>query len=116
MISHPLNSNPFPGSFLNYKARMRLVPVTMQAACVLDYEGEFDTEHSVRTPTPAYQFQPSMLTTPFWQFIHLHVAPASPGAAELSTVMRPEAAAPVSAGMRHALVTRLQQSAWRCGS
>ena len=52
VISHPLNSNPFPGSFLNYKARMRLVGVTMQQVCVLDYEGEFDTEHSVRWTAP----------------------------------------------------------------
>jgi hypothetical protein len=49
VISHPLNSNPFPGSFLNYKARMRLVPVTMQGGALLDYEGEFETEHAVRS-------------------------------------------------------------------
>ena len=50
MISHPLNTNPFPGSFLNYKGRMRLVGVTMQTLTLLEFEGAFDTEHMVRPP------------------------------------------------------------------
>ena len=28
-ISHPMNSNPFPASFLNFKASLRLIPVTV---------------------------------------------------------------------------------------
>ena len=48
VISHPLNTNPFPGSFLNYKGRMRLIGVTMQTLTLLEFEGAFDTEHMVR--------------------------------------------------------------------
>lgn len=47
VISHPLNTNPFPGSFLNYKGRMRLIGVTMQALTLVEFEGAFDTEHMV---------------------------------------------------------------------
>lgn len=28
-ISHPMNSNPFPASFLNFRASLRLIPVTI---------------------------------------------------------------------------------------
>ena len=48
VISHQLNTNPFPGSFLNYKGRMRLTAVTMQALTLVEFEGAFDTEHMVR--------------------------------------------------------------------
>ncbi|EIE20414.1 hypothetical protein COCSUDRAFT_43861 [Coccomyxa subellipsoidea C-169] len=46
VISHPLNTNPFPGSFLNYKAKIRLRDVTISTATFLEIEAEFDTEHT----------------------------------------------------------------------
>ena len=52
VISHPLNTNPFPGSFLNYKGRMRLIGVTMQTLTLLEIEGAFDTEHMVCPHAP----------------------------------------------------------------
>lgn len=47
VISHPLNTNPFPGSFLNYKAKIRLRDVTISNVTFLEIEAEFDTEHMV---------------------------------------------------------------------
>ena len=47
VISHPLNTNPFPGSFLNCKARLRLRDVTISKVTMLELENEFDTEHMV---------------------------------------------------------------------
>lgn len=48
MISHPLNTNPFPGSFLNGKSKLRLRDVTISNVTMLELEGEFDTEHMVQ--------------------------------------------------------------------
>ena len=48
-VSHPLNANPFPGSLLNYKARLRLHEVTVDNKSFLQLECSFETEHEVRT-------------------------------------------------------------------
>ena len=48
-MSHPLNANPFPGSLLNYKARLRLHEVTVDNKSFLQLECSFETEHEVRT-------------------------------------------------------------------
>ena len=50
MISHPLNTNPFPGSFLNYRGRLRLREVTLNNLTLVELEGSFDTEHAVSGP------------------------------------------------------------------
>ena len=50
VISHPLNTNPFPGSFLNYRGRLRLRDVTINGLTLVELEGAFDTEHTVSTP------------------------------------------------------------------
>ena len=47
VISHPLNTNPFPGSFLNYRGRLRLRDVTINNLTLVELEGGFDTEHAV---------------------------------------------------------------------
>ena len=47
VISHPLNTNPFPGSFLNYRGRLRLREVTLNNLTLVELEGGFDTEHAV---------------------------------------------------------------------
>lgn len=54
VISHPLNTNPFPGSFLNYKAKIRLRDVTISTATFLEIEAEFDTEHTVGPVTASW--------------------------------------------------------------
>ena len=40
---------PFPGSLLNYKARLRLHEVTVDNKSFLQLECSFETEHEVRT-------------------------------------------------------------------
>ena len=47
VISHPLNTNPFPGSFLNYRGKLRLRDVTINNLTMVEMEGGFDTEHAV---------------------------------------------------------------------
>ena len=47
VISHPLNTNPFPGSFLNYRGKLRLRDVTINNLTLVELEGGFDTEHAV---------------------------------------------------------------------
>lgn len=47
VISHPLNTNPFPGSFLNYKGRLRLRDVSINNLTLVELDGGFDTEHTV---------------------------------------------------------------------
>ena len=47
VISHPLNTNPFPGSFLNYKGRLRLRDVSINNLTLVELDGGFDTEHAV---------------------------------------------------------------------
>ncbi|KAK9821333.1 hypothetical protein WJX81_006291 [Elliptochloris bilobata] len=49
VISHPDNSNPFPGCFLNYVATIELFEVTLGApsggpATLVDFHGTFDTD------------------------------------------------------------------------
>ena len=51
VISHPLNTNPFPGSFLNYRGRLRLREVTLNNLTLVELEGGFDTEHAVSSST-----------------------------------------------------------------
>ncbi len=47
MVSHPLNANPFPGSLLNYKAKLRLYDVTVARQTFMQLECSFETEHQV---------------------------------------------------------------------
>ena len=47
MVSHPLNANPFPGSLLNYKAKLRLYDVTVERQTFMQLECSFETEHQV---------------------------------------------------------------------
>ena len=49
MVSHSLNANPFPGSLLNYKAKLRLHEVTNENKTFLQLDCSFETEHEVRT-------------------------------------------------------------------
>ena len=53
LISHPLNTNPFPGAFLNFRAAVRLHEVTRSAATFMEWTGEFDTEPQVPLPSSA---------------------------------------------------------------
>ncbi|KAK9828538.1 hypothetical protein WJX72_000650 [[Myrmecia] bisecta] len=46
LISHPLNCNPFPASFVNYKATLTLRPVTVGNQTLMEWDGEFYTEHA----------------------------------------------------------------------
>ena len=45
VVSHPLNANPFPGSLLNYKAKLRLYDVTVERQTFMQLECSFETEH-----------------------------------------------------------------------
>ncbi len=56
VISHPLNTNPFPGSFLNYRGRLRLREVTLNNLTLVELEGGFDTEHAVSSPSFPFPF------------------------------------------------------------
>ena len=47
MISHALNANPFPGSLLNYRAKLRLYDVTVERQTFMQLECSFETEHQV---------------------------------------------------------------------
>ena len=47
MVSHLLNANPFPGSLLNYKAKLRLYDVTVERQTFMQLECSFETEHQV---------------------------------------------------------------------
>lgn len=47
VISHPLNTNPFPGSFLNCRGRLRLRDVSINNLTLVELDGGFDTEHTV---------------------------------------------------------------------
>ena len=49
MVSHPLNANPFPGSLLDYRARLRLHEITVDNKTFLQLECSFETEYEVRT-------------------------------------------------------------------
>lgn len=44
LISHPQNTNPFPGAFLNFRANIQLKEVTRGAATFMQWTGEFDTD------------------------------------------------------------------------
>ena len=48
-ISHPKNSNPFPASFLNFKATLRLAPILIPGRqTFIDWHMDFMTEtHAV---------------------------------------------------------------------
>lgn len=48
-ISHPMNTNPFPASFLNFKATLALAPVTIPGEhTFLDWTMDLYTEmHAV---------------------------------------------------------------------
>ncbi|KAK9786893.1 hypothetical protein WJX73_006312, partial [Symbiochloris irregularis] len=46
LISHPLNSNPFLGSFVNYAATYKLLSVTLGNHAFCEMEGTFYTEHT----------------------------------------------------------------------
>ena len=48
-IAHPKNSNPFPASFLNFKAQLRLAPILIPGRqTFIDWTMDFMTEaHAV---------------------------------------------------------------------
>ncbi|KAK9825449.1 hypothetical protein WJX81_001648 [Elliptochloris bilobata] len=45
LISHPWNSSPFAGAFLNFVSTIQLKDVTMTNATYFEWHGEFDTDH-----------------------------------------------------------------------
>ncbi len=47
VVSHPLNANPFSGSLLNYKAKLRLQDVTVENKTFVQLHCSFQTEHEV---------------------------------------------------------------------
>ena len=50
LISHPDNTNPFPGPFMNYRAVIQLEEVTRGGLAFMKWTGEFDTEPQVSDP------------------------------------------------------------------
>ena len=49
MVSHPLNANPYLGSLLNYRAKLRLQEVTVENRTFVQLHCSFETEHKVST-------------------------------------------------------------------
>eukprot|EP00884_Botryococcus_braunii_P008204 jgi/Botrbrau1/17385/Bobra.0767s0001.1 len=47
VISHPLNKNPFPGSFLNFSTTITLRKITLGNGTFMEWMGEFHTESSL---------------------------------------------------------------------
>ena len=43
MLSHPSNTNPFPGPFLNFRATVRVLEVTLGNRSFVEIEANFDT-------------------------------------------------------------------------
>lgn len=49
VVSHPLNANPYLGSLLNYRAKLRLQEVTVENKTFVQLHCSFETEHEVST-------------------------------------------------------------------
>ena len=47
LISHPLNTNPFPATFLNLKASVLLMEVTRDKSTYMVWTSDFDTDFEV---------------------------------------------------------------------
>ncbi|KAK9821593.1 hypothetical protein WJX81_002665 [Elliptochloris bilobata] len=45
IVSHSLNTNPYPAAFLNYRATMRLAEVTLDGSTFVEWECSFDTDY-----------------------------------------------------------------------
>lgn len=48
LVSHSLNVNPFPASFVNWRCTLRLHVVTREEVTVMTWRGELETEPQVR--------------------------------------------------------------------
>ena len=47
LVSHSLNVNPFPASFVNWRCRLQLVEVTREGSTVMTWIGSLDTDPHV---------------------------------------------------------------------
>ena len=47
IISHPSNSNPFQGTFLNFRSFLQLREITRGNMAYMEWEGSFDTDFQV---------------------------------------------------------------------